>query len=202
MAKNKHVPLKTNAFIPVIPAMFLLGFASGLPYAALVGTLNAWLTIAGVKVATIGVLSWIGLSYAFKFLWSPLFGIFLPPLFKKKSPIGRWRAWIIAAQSVIVLALFFITKTNPVTATGWLALTAFLASIASASQDVVIDAWRINIARNAGELDRLSTMYQFGYRVSAFFAGFAALLLAGRTSWEFTYAAIAVLMFVSFAATF
>ncbi len=200
---SKAAPAKARkALLPKIVAMFLLGFASGLPYAALIGTLNAWLAAAGIKTATIGVLSWIGLAYAFKFLWSPLFGVFMPPMFKPGGKIGRWRAWILVAQGVIVGALFLITRTDPANSVGWLALMAFTASLASASQDVVIDAWRIKIAETSKELDQLSTMYQFGYRVSAFFAGFAALLVAGRVGWEITYTAISMLMFISFLSTF
>ena len=103
--------------------MLGLGFSSGLPFALLVGTLNAWLGEVGVNLATIGVLSWIGLSYSFKFLWSPLVDrLPLPRL----DRLGRRKSWILLCQTVIVLAFAGLAATSPAQAIGSFALFAFL----------------------------------------------------------------------------
>src|SRR6478609_5698092 len=113
--------------------MLGLGFSSGLPFALLVGTLNAWLGEVGVNLATIGVLSWIGLSYSFKFLWSPLVDRFpLPGL----DRLGRRKSWIVLCQTVVVLAFAGLAVTNSATAIGTFALFAFFGALASATQDI------------------------------------------------------------------
>src|SRR6516165_3904123 len=109
--------------------MLGFGFSSGLPYALLIGTLNAWLGEVGVKLATIGVLSWIGLSYSFKFLWSPLVDRFPLPLLDR---LGRRKSWILLCQTVLVLGFSGLAATNPAQSIGTFALFAFLAALASA----------------------------------------------------------------------
>ncbi|MBS0477305.1 MAG: hypothetical protein JSR28_19425, partial [Proteobacteria bacterium] len=95
--------------------MLGFGFSSGLPYALLVGTITAWLGEVGIKMATIGVLSWIGLSYAFKFLWSPVVDRMPLPLIEA---LGRRKSWILLCQGVLVLALAGLVVTNPATDIG------------------------------------------------------------------------------------
>jgi MFS transporter, PAT family, beta-lactamase induction signal transducer AmpG len=123
-------------------SMLAFGFSSGLPYALLIGTLNAWLGEVGIKLATIGVLSWIGLAYSFKFLWSPLVDRFELPVLNK---LGRRKSWIFLCQCVMVVAFAILSRLNPVTGMGWFAILAVIAAIASATQDVAVDAWRIVI---------------------------------------------------------
>jgi len=169
--------------------MLGFGFSSGLPFALLIGTLNAWLGEAGIKLATIGVLSWIGLSYSFKFLWSPLVDrMALPGL----EALGRRRSWILLCQLIMVAALIGLALTDPAHAIGRFAGFAFIAALASATQDVAVDAWRIDVADGPGDdgaatVELLSSIYQLGYRIAAIVGGALALVLAARMSWPAVY---------------
>ena len=173
--------------------MLGLGFSSGLPFALLVGTLNAWLGEVGINLATIGVLSWIGLSYSFKFLWSPLVDrLPLPGL----DRLGRRKSWILLCQTVIVLAFAGLAATSPAQAIGTFALFAFLAALASATQDIAIDAWRIDQADEDNPIELLSALTQFGYRTASIVGGAVALVLAARMSWPSVYLIMAALIVV------
>ena len=171
--------------------MLGFGFASGLPYALLLGTLNAWLGEVKIDLATIGVLSWIGLSYSFKFLWSPLVDrMALPGL----EALGRRKSWILLCQIVLVLGFVGLALTDPAKAIGTFALFAFLAALASATQDVAVDAWRIDVADEDTPVELLSSIYQFGYRIASIVGGALALVLAGRMSWPLVYLLMAGLI--------
>lgn len=171
--------------------MLGFGFASGLPYALLLGTLNAWLGEVKIDLATIGVLSWIGLSYSFKFLWSPLVDrMALPGL----EALGRRKSWILLCQIVLVLGFVGLAATDPAKAIGTFALFAFLAALASATQDVAVDAWRIDVADEDTPVELLSSIYQFGYRIASIVGGALALVLAGRMSWPLVYLLMAGLI--------
>ena len=173
-------------------AMLLLGFSAGLPITMVLGTLNAWLTDADVAISTIGILSWVGLFAAFKFLWSPLVGI-RPPVIGKR--LGRRRSWLIGCQVVVIGALFVIAFSNPEGSTLVpLAIAAALAAFASATQDIVIDTWRIEVAGPGAPLDLLSTIYQFGSRSAALVGGAGSLLLADAVGWPATYMLSGILM--------
>lgn len=172
-------------------AMLLLGFSAGLPFAMLFGTLNAWLSDAGVSVATIGILSWVGLFGAFKFLWSPAVGL-TPPLVGR---IGRRRSWLILCQIVLAGALLAIALSHPGTgAIAVLAGAAALGAFASATQDIVIDTWRIEVADDRTPVDLLSTVYQLGFRTAALVGGAGALVLADQLGWSATFVIGAGLM--------
>jgi len=164
--------------------MLAFGFSSGLPYALLIGTLNAWLGEVGVKLATIGVLSWIGLSYSFKFLWSPLVDRMPLPVLER---LGRRKSWILLCQIVMVMGFAGLAVTNPATSIGTFALFAFLAALASATQDVAVDAWRIDVADETAPVELLSAIYQFAYRIASIVGGALALVLAARMSWASVY---------------
>lgn len=179
--------------------MLGFGFSSGLPFALLVGTINAWFGEANVDLATIGVLSWIGLAYAFKFLWSPVVNITLPFPF---GQLGRRRGWILLCQSVIAISVFIIASLEPQTGLGLMALAAAFAAFASATQDMSIDTWRIEAADTATPIDLLSAVYQFGYRIAAFVGGAGALLLADYTNWNITFGVAAFVMALAMLATF
>lgn len=173
-------------------AMLLLGFSAGLPFAMLIGTLNAWLTEAGVSIATIGILSWIGLFGAFRFLWSPAVS-WTPPVIGKR--FGRRRSWLLVLQIVIATALALVALSRPDSGVlGPLALGAALGAFAFATQDIVIDAWRIEVADQVIPIDLLSTIYQLGYRTAALAGGAGALLLAGVTGWPGVFFIAALLM--------
>lgn len=172
-------------------AMLIFGFSAGLPNVLVIGTLTAWFSDAKVDLATIGVFSWIGLAYAFKFLWSPLLNTTLPIT---GALLGQRRGWIIVCQAIVALAVLSIALTDPTTGLGIMALVAATAAFASATQDIAIDAWRIEIADDNAPLDVLSATYQFGYRIAALIGAAAALFLAQWTSWPFTFAMGGVLM--------
>ncbi|WP_282009478.1 AmpG family muropeptide MFS transporter [Brevundimonas aveniformis] len=173
-------------------AMLLLGFSAGLPYVLITGTLNAWLSAAEVTASTIGVLSWVGLAYAFKFLWSPAMTSTLPIIGK----LGRRRGWMVTLQVIIGLALFVVAASHPEAPGGVAAMAAAaaFAAFASASQDIVIDAWRIEVAGDVAPIDLLSSIYQFGYRVAGLAGAAGALLLAAAIGWPGVYIVGGVLM--------
>src|SRR6478672_7758939 len=164
--------------------MLAFGFSSGLPYALLIGTLNAWLGEANINLATIGVLSWIGLSYSFKFLWSPLVDRLRLPLLDR---LGRRKSWIVLCQAVMILGFSGLAATNPSTNIGTFAIFAVITALASATQDVAVDAWRIDVADEQTPVELLSAIYQFGYRIASIVGGALALVLAARMSWSLVY---------------
>ena len=135
--------------------MLVLGMAAGLPYALLLGTLYAWLGETGVDLETMGVFSLIGLAYAFKFLWSPLVDrLRLPGLWR----LGRRRGWLVPIQALVGLCLMALSALDPKTSLGLFSLLAGLAAFASATQDIVIDAWRVEVADDVATLDLLSAV--------------------------------------------
>ncbi|WP_265570232.1 AmpG family muropeptide MFS transporter [Sphingomicrobium nitratireducens] len=173
--------------------MLLFGFAAGLPYALVLGTLYAWLSEEKVDLETMGVFSLIGLAYAFKFLWSPaLDRVDLPGLRR----LGKRKQWIVTAQVMIGLALLTLSQLDPVSSLGMFSLLAGISAFASATQDVVIDAWRVDVADEVATIDILSTIYQMGYRLAALAGGAGALFLAARVGWPETYAVFGGVIFV------
>lgn len=173
-------------------AMLLLGFSAGLPFAMLIGTLNAWLTEEEIPVATIGILSWIGLFGAFRFLWSPAVS-WTPPVIGKR--FGRRRSWLIVLQIIIAAALGLVALSHPGEGTlAPLAMGAALGAFAFATQDIVIDAWRIEVADETTPIDLLSTIYQLGYRTAALTGGAGALLLASAIGWPGVFVVGGLLM--------
>jgi PAT family beta-lactamase induction signal transducer AmpG len=152
-----------------------LGFACGLPYSLVVGSVGVWFTNAGLSFSAIGALSWIGLFYAFKFIWAPAFDWLVPPF---ANTIGRRRAWMALCQVVIAACIFGMATVDPRVNILAFAAFAVVAGFASASQDIVVDAWRIETAQSPEQLDKISVQYQLGYRMAAIVAGAVALLLA------------------------
>jgi PAT family beta-lactamase induction signal transducer AmpG len=138
--------------------MLLFGFASGLPFALFLGTLYAWLTEAEVELETMGVFSLIGLAYAFQFLWSPLIDKVNIKGFRR---LGRRKQWIVPAQTLIGVILLLLSFSEPTNESiGWFSLLAGIGALASATQDIAINAWRIDNADEEATLDILSTIYQ------------------------------------------
>ncbi len=178
--------------------MLVFGFAAGLPYTLLIGTLNAWLGEWEIDLATIGVLSWIGLAYAFKFLWSPLVDrVRLPGL----ERLGRRRSWLLVCQLLLTATFFALSLSDPRLQLGWFALVAVIGAFASATQDVVIDAWRIDVADEKAPVEILSSIYQFGYRIAALIGGALALVLSERVSWPTVYGIMGAFMALTVVAT-
>jgi PAT family beta-lactamase induction signal transducer AmpG len=180
--------------------VLLFGFASGLPYALLLGTLYAWLSDAKVDVETMGVFSLVGLAYAFKFLWSPaLDRVDLPGLRK----LGKRKQWIVTAQLLLGAILVILSALDPLSSLGLFSLLAGIGAFASATQDVVIDAWRVDVADEVATIDILSTVFQMGYRVAALVGGALALFMAERLGWPTVFASMGgILLFVGFLGLF
>lgn len=172
-------------------SMLAFGFSSGLPFALLVGTLTAWLGEVGIKLATIGVLSWIGLTYAFKFLWSPLVDRLQLPVLGR---LGRRKSWIVLCQALMVVGLLGLVATDPARHIARFALFAFLGSVGSATQDIAIDGWRIDVADEKSPVELLAAVNQLGYRVASIVGGAGALYMAARMPWPTVYLVMAGIM--------
>ncbi len=174
--------------------MALFGFASGLPFALFLGTLYAWLSEAEVELETMGVFSLIGLAYAFQFLWSPLIDKVTIPGFSK---LGRRKQWIVPSQILLGVILIALSLSNPTNeAIGWFSLLAGIGALASATQDIAINAWRIDVADEEATLDILSTVYQMGYRLAALVGGALGLIIAARIGWPQTYLMMGAILLV------
>ncbi len=178
--------------------MLVFGFSAGLPFSLLVGTLNAWLGEAQVNLATIGIISWIGLAYAFKFLWAPLVDRTRLPVLGR---LGRRRGWLIVCQAILAATFLCLSMTDPAISIGVFALIAVIGAFASATQDVVIDAWRIDVADETATVEILSSIYQMGHRTAALVGGALALSLSAQISWPAVYAVMGVVMACTILAT-
>lgn len=166
-----------------------LGFASGLPLLLTFSTLSAWLATAGVSRAAIGAFALVGTPYAFKFVWSPLIDRLPPPL-----PLGRRRGWGISIQLALIAATLALGRCDPhhsgLAVMGALAL---LVAFFSASQDIVIDAYRVEIL-TADQQGPGAGMIQTGYRIAMLVSGAGALVIAARAGWFAAYATMAALL--------
>ena len=171
--------------------MALFGFAQGLPPALFLGTLYAWLSEAEVDLETMGVFSLVGLAYAFQFLWSPLLDkVDIPGLRK----LGKRKQWIAPMQLVVGVALLVMSFLDPKNALGWFSLLAAVGAFASATQDIAINAWRIDVADEEATLDILSTITQMGFRLAALVGGAFGLIIAERIGWPQTYLIMGAIM--------
>src|SRR4051812_3994518 len=173
-------------------AVTVLGFASGLPLALTGQTMQAWLSADGIDIATIGFLSLVGLPYTFKFLWAPLMDRFEPPW------LGRRRGWLVLTQLALAGALLWMAATPPATALGAFALLALLVALLSASQDIVVDAYRTDLLRPA-ERGMGSSLTVLGYRLAMILSGGIAFIWVdprqgGGWSWPEVYRAMALFM--------
>lgn len=177
---------------PRVAAMLFLGFSAGLPFALVAGTLAAWLTTDGVSMSAVGMFAWVGILYAFKFAWAPLVDHLPLPLF---SRLGRRRGWMLLAQLGVAGALLGMSLLKPSVDTVQLAALALLVAFFSATQDIAVDAWRIESAATE-EQGAMAAAYQLGYRIALLVAGAGALVIGGAWSWPLAYQAMAVLMSV------
>jgi PAT family beta-lactamase induction signal transducer AmpG len=185
---------------PSTLVLLLLGFAAGLPYMLVFSTLSVWLREAGVARDTIGFASLIGLAYAFKWVWSPLLDQWRLPLLGK---LGRRRSWLVLSQILIAIGLAGMALCDPQTHLTWLISLAVLVAFASATQDIAVDAYRLEIVDDTHQA-ALAASYMAGYRVAALLATAGALYFAegfGSTSllyqhgaWAGTYLMFALLM--------
>jgi MFS transporter, PAT family, beta-lactamase induction signal transducer AmpG len=179
---------------PRILAVLMLSFSSGLPLALTGSTLQAWYTVAGVNLMTIGILTMVGQPYVFKFLWAPLMDRFAP------MNIGRRRVWILIAQICLVFGLVIMAFLNPQHMPWLLASVAFVVAFFSASQDIAIDAYRTDILE-VRERGVGASMTNLGYRLAMLVAGALSLILAGEIGWRYTYLIMAALIMVGILVT-
>ncbi|MBT9476316.1 AmpG family muropeptide MFS transporter [Polaromonas sp.] len=157
--------------------MLLLGFSAGLPLLLVFGTLSFWLREAGIDRTTIGYLSWVGLAYGFKWAWAPLVDRLPIPLLTRW--LGRRRSWLLLSQLIIVTALVAMALTDPSVALQPVVWCALAVAIGSATQDIALDAYRIESA-DVERQAALAASYQTGYRIAMIWAGAGALWIAAR----------------------
>lgn len=166
---------------PASLRMLVLGFAAGLPLLLVLGTLSFRLREAGINRSTIGFLSWVGLAYAFKWCWAPL--VDRLPIPWLTARLGRRRSWLLLSQCLVVCGLVGMALVDPRSNLPLLVAMALLVAFASATQDIALDAWRIESA-GVERQGALAAVYQSGYRLAMIWAGAGALWLAARAEVE------------------
>ena len=171
--------------------MIALGFSAGLPYFLIFDTLSAWLRASGLTLEVIGFFSLVTLVFTFKFLWAPFVDRTAVPVLTAR--LGHRRSWMLVCQAAIIAGLWLVAGFDPTRSLGTIATLAVLVGFASATQDIAIDAWRIESAAMFKQ-GALSAAYQWGYRIAIIVAGAVPLLLAGSYGWNFSYAVMAALM--------
>ncbi len=182
---------------PRLALMLALGFSAGLPYLLVFSTLSAWLREAGIARTQIGFLSYLALAYSLKFVWAPIVDRRSIPLL---SRFGRRRSWMLLSQAGVSIGLVGIAFGDPSQSMVWTGACAFFVAFASATQDVVVDAWRIDAAPPERQ-GMMSASYQLGYRIALLCAGAGAFYIADFAGWKAAYAVMAVLMTVGISAS-
>jgi PAT family beta-lactamase induction signal transducer AmpG len=183
-------------------AVLLLSFASGLPFNLTGFTLQAWLASAGLGIKTIGIFTLVGLPYFFKFLWAPLLDRYLPPL------LGRRRGWILIYQICLAICIGVMGFCSPTKEPYVLGAVALLVAVLSASQDIVVDAYRVDVIPPS-ERAIAAAAFTFGYRTAAMFAGAVLVLIAAEIGpivgpgleWRFAFLLVACIMATTILAT-
>ena len=179
------------------PVLLALGFSAGVPLPLVAGlVLRQWFSEAGVSLAEIGLTALIGLSYSLKFLWSPALDALPPPLFRG---LGRRRGWLLTVQPLLALGILAMGMTDPAADPLRTAALAALVAFLSASQDIVVDAWRIEALTEREQGIGLA-FYVWGYRGALLASGAGALWMVGRIGWSGAYAYAACLILVGVAA--
>jgi PAT family beta-lactamase induction signal transducer AmpG len=176
---------------PRVLAMLFLGFSAGLPFMLVFSTLSAWLREVGVERATIGMLSWVGIIYSIKFFWAPVVDRLPLPLLHRL--LGRRRSWMLLAQAGIALGLFNMAHLNPVGHLGAMAALALLVAFSAATQDIAIDAWRIEAVPQSMQ-GVMAAAYQLGYRIAIMVGSAGALWIAADYGWTASYTAMAAMV--------
>ena len=208
MTKNHRATIKAFCHPRVITMLFL-GISAGVPLLLIFSSLSLWLREAGVARSAVTYFSWAALGYSFKFVWAPLIDTLPLPWLTRM--LGRRRAWLLLSQLMIILAISLMALTDPATTTlAIMALAAVLLGFSSATQDIVIDAYRIESADN--DLQALmASSYIAGYRIGMLISGAGVLLLAsyfGSTmaaysylAWQWSYLAMALVMLIGVTTT-
>ena len=183
---------------PRVLAMLFLGFSAGLPFMLVFSTLSAWLREVGIERATIGMLSWVGIIYSIKFFWAPVVDRLPLPLLHRL--LGRRRSWMLLAQVGIAVGLFNMAHLNPVGHLGAMAALALLVAFSSATQDIAIDAWRIEAVPQPMQ-GVMAAAYQLGYRIAIMVGSAGALWIAADYGWMASYTAMAAMVGVGILTT-
>ena len=183
---------------PKTLTMLLLGFCSGLPFYLVGNTFGYWLRDEHTSLTAIGFLSWVGIAYSLKFLWAPLMDRFDLPLFKR---LGHRRGWIMFSQIAVGLALAAMGGVGTKAGLGRLGAFALIVAFASSTQDIVVDAWRIESADDGEEQGLLASAYQFSYRIALLCADSLILIVAATVGWRMSYGIYGACMAVGIIAT-
>jgi len=184
---------------PKTLTMTVLGFSSGLPFVLVGNTFGYWLRDEGIALSAIGFLSWVGLAYSLKFLWAPILDRVGVPLLSK---LGRRRGWIALAQLVVAGGLMGMAWAGIGHGLVMLGVFALIAAFASSTQDIAIDAWRIESASDPDELGLLTSGYTFGYRTALLASEAVILPIAQRVGWNEAYVIYGAMMAIGLAAIF
>src|SRR5215471_18203207 len=183
---------------PKTLAMLLLGFSSGLPFYLVGNTFGYWLRDEHTSLKAIGFLSWVGIAYSLKFLWAPLMDRVDVPLFKR---LGHRRGWMMFSQIVVGLALAAMGGTGTKAGLGRLGALALVVAFASSTQDIVIDAWRIESADDGEEQGLLASAYKFSYRLALLTTDSLILIVAAAVGWRMSYGIYGAAMAIGIIAT-
>jgi MFS transporter, PAT family, beta-lactamase induction signal transducer AmpG len=183
---------------PKTVAMLLLGFSSGLPFYLVGNTFGYWLRDEHTSLTAIGFLSWVGIAYSLKFLWAPLMDRVDLPLFKR---LGHRRGWMMFSQIVVGLALCAMGATGTKVGLARLGACALIVAFASSTQDIVVDAWRIESADDGDEQGLLASAYQFSYRLALLATDSLILIVAAAVGWRMSYGIYGACMAVGMFAT-
>jgi PAT family beta-lactamase induction signal transducer AmpG len=183
---------------PRVLGMICLGFSAGLPFLLVFSTLSAWLRDIGIARTTIGFFSWVGITYSIKFFWAPV--IDRLPFTGLTTRLGKRRGWMLAAQITIVLGLAGMALTDPHTELTRLAVFALLVAFGSATQDITVDAYRIEAVEKKMQ-GAMAATYVFGYRIALLVTGAGAFYIAEAWSWPTAYLVMAALMGIGIATT-
>lgn len=184
---------------PRVVQLLFLGFSAGLPFLLVFSTLSAWLREFGISRTAIGFVSWIGITYSFKFVWSPVVDRVPLPLLTRW--LGRRRSWMLLAQAGIAGGLLGMAFCDPRTDLWSMVAFALLVAFSSATQDIALDAFRIE-ATDASLQGATAATYQLGYRIAVLAAGAGALYIAEFVSWLAAYQTMAALGLVGIVTTF
>ena len=176
----------------------LLGFGSGLPFLLTGATLSLWLGEGDVALSAIGFISWVGLAYSFKFVWAPVVDRFDVPFLGR---FGRRRGWMLLSQTIVGASLIAMAAIGPEGGLTFLGIAALVTAFASATQDIVVDAWRIETAENDEDLGLLTSAYQLGYRFAILAGNALILFFASWFGWNGAYAIWGAAMAIAIGAT-
>jgi len=183
---------------PRVIGMLFLGFSAGLPFLLVFSTLSAWLSDTNVSHTTIGFFSWIGIMYSIKVFWAPVVDRLPLPILGKI--LGQRRSWLLLAQSGIAAGLLLLAYTTPLGHIQLFAFYALIVAFSSATQDIVIDAYRIEAMEKEYQA-AMAASYVLGYRVATLAAGAGALYMADFINWQLAYISMALLTTVGIVTT-